>query len=242
MKPNRVSEIITLLAILFMAAPVRADLVSGASTRLLFGGPESAGIARSPYTVALSNAGLVRDQVPFTITLTSAGSDYELTAVHWNDHMLPGVWRVIRPAPSEFRRPTHAVNFARRMNSQERRFILPDRSAGSTTGVGTSKMYAALFAADAPKLGALRRLGNGELINLRADLAHSGPGNDAVAQINAMVIRAGAEIQEFDPTRYPMGYGQGPIITPYLNTPTPSAFLLGAIGLGLVGWVRRKFT
>ena len=128
------------------------------------------------------------------------------------------------------------------MNSQERRFNLAGRSAGSTTGVGTSKMYAALFAADAPKLGALRRLGNGELINLRPDLAHSGPGNDAVAQINAMVIRAGAEIQELDPTRYPMGYGQGPIITPYPNTPTPSAFLLGAIGLGLVGWVRRKFT
>ena len=241
MKPNRVSEIITLLAILFMAAPVRADLASEDAPPLIFSGIKSASNTRSPYTAALSNAGLVRDQLPFTSTLTSADSDYELTAVHWNDHRLPGVWRVIQPTPSKSQRPRRAVNLVRGMNIQELRYALPDRSAGSTAGVGTSKIYTALFAANVPKIGRLRRLGNSELINLRPDLARRGPGNDAVAQINAMVIRAGAEIQELDPTRHPLAQWQGPTINPYPQTPTPSAFLLGAIGLGLVGWVRRKF-
>ena len=245
MKPRRVAQFITFLAILCVSATVQADLTPQTSPRPVFYGPESAGNPSLPYTVVFSNAGLAGGQVPFTITITSPVRDYVLTAVYWNDHVFPGVWKAVNQKVGDLQESARTVNLTQRMNIQERRFNLPDRSAGSTTGVGTSKMYAALFAADAPKLGALRRLGNSELINLRPDLAHNGPANDAVAQINAMVIRAGAEIQEHDPERLAAdnpGLYRPPYPYPHTTTPTPSAFLLGAIGLGLVGWVRRKFT
>lgn len=243
MKPRRVAQFITSLAILCVSATVRADLTPQTPPRPVFYGPESAGNPSLPYNVVFSNAGLAGGRVPFMITITSPARDYILTAVYWNDHVFPGIWKAVNQKAGDLREPAHAVNLAQGMNIQERRFNLPDRSAVSTAVVGTSKMYAALFTADAQTPEPFRRLGNSELINLTPDLARSGPGAGVIAQMNALVIRVGAQLQVLDPHRYPMAQWQGPTVNPYPypNTPTPSAFLLGAIGLGLVGWVRRKF-
>ena len=243
MKPRRVAQFITFLAILCVSATVWADLTPQALPRPIFYGPESAGNSSFLYTVVRSNAELAGGQVPFTITITSAARDYALTAVYWNDPVFPGLWKAVNQKAGDLREPARAVNLAQGMSIQEWRFNLPDHSAGSTTGIGTSKLYAALSAVDAQTPEPFRRLGNSELINLTPDLARKGPGNGVIAQMNALVIRVGAQLQELDPHRYPMAQWQGPSINPnpYPNTPTPSAFLLGAIGLGLVGWVKRKF-
>lgn len=245
MRPNRVFQIITFLAILCVSATVRADLTPQTLLRPVFHGPESAGNATSPYAAAISNAGLAGGIVPFTITITSPARDYVLTAVYWNDRVFPGVWQAVNQNAGALQEPARAVNLAQGMNIQERRFNLSDHSSGSTIGVRTGKMYAALTAADAQIPKPFRRLGNSELISLVPDLARSGPGASVIAQMNALVIRVGAEIQELDPRRYAMAEWQGHTINPYNSyprTPTPSAFLLGAIGLGLVGWVKRKFS
>lgn len=242
MKPRRVAQFITFLAILCVSATVRADLTPQTPPRPVFYGPESAGNPSLPYTVVFSDAGLAGGKVPFTITITSPARDCVLTAVYWNDHVFPGVWKAVNQNADDLQEPARVVNLAQGMNIQERRFSLPDHSAVSTTGVGASTMYATLSAAAAQTPEPFRRLGNSELINIAPDFARSRPGNDVIAQMNALVIRVGAELQELDPHRYPTAQ-QGPTINPYPypNTPTPSAFLLGAIGLGLVGWVRRKF-
>ncbi len=243
MEPRRVAQFITCLAVLCVSATVRADLTPQTLPRPIFYGPESVGNPSLPYTVLFSNAGLAGGQVPFTITITSPARDYVLAAVYWNDRVFPGVWEAVNQNAGDLQEPARAVNLAQGVSIQERPFDLPDHSAGSTTGVGTSRMYAALSATAAQTPEPFRRLGNSELISLTPDLPRSGPGAGVIAQMNALVIRVGAELQALDPHRYPMAQ-QGPAINPYPypNTPTPSAFLLGAIGLGLVGWVKRKFS
>jgi len=248
MTPRRVAQFITFLALLCVTAVVQADLTPSALPRPVFYGPESAGNANSPYTLVFSSAGLAGGQVPFTITITSPAGDYVLTAVYWNDRVFPGVWQAVNQKADDLKGPEHAVNLTQGMTIQERRFNLPDRSAGSTTGVGTGTMYAALSAADVQPPEPFRRLGNSELISLSPDLPRNGRGKNVAAQMDALVIRDGAELGVHDPERYPMAQWQGPTIDPdlypytYPNTPTPGAFLLGAIGLGLVGWVKRKFS
>ena len=202
MKPRRVAQFITFLATLCASGTLRADPVPETFPRLIFSSLETAGSPSLRYTIEVSHAGRAGDQVPCTIT--SPARDYVLTAVYWNDPVFPGVWKAVNHNAGDLLEPARAVNLAPRTNIQKRGFTFPDHSPVSTTGVETSRMYAALSAAAAQTPEPFRRLGNSELINIAPDLARSGPGNGVIGQMNALVIRVGAEIRVVDPQRYPM--------------------------------------
>ncbi len=216
-KLRRVAQFITFPATLCVSGTLWADLVPETFPRLIFSSLETAGSPNLRYTIEVSNAGLAGGQVPFTIT--SPARDYVLTAVYWNDRVFPGVWKAVNQNAGDLLEPARAVNLAPRTNIQKQRFTLPDHSAVSTTGVGTSRMYAALSAAAAQTPEPFRRLGNSELINIAPDLARSGPGNDVIAEMNALVICVGAEIRVLDPQRYPMA--RGPPSPPAPTRPPP---------------------
>lgn len=234
MKLRRAAQIMSLAVVLSFSATGRADIISQTFEMVIFENADGANTTGLLYTVEVTNAEvdamgiptgdpLDPNQVRFRIANESMLWDSVLTAIYWHDGVLLGSQLVVLPSDGS------TVNFEQD-NTDVSPAVLP---GGQTIGFVTTQMDGAVFGIDAGNPGPKWGLGNGEHVDVIFNLINGNTFFDALADMNSREILVGAHIQALGTEEEDFSIGSATI-------PAPGALLLGALGLGLVGWVRRR--
>jgi len=90
-----------------------------------------------------------------------------------------------------------------------------------------------VYQADADPPPSQNGVSPGESLGVLFDLLDGKTYSDVIAGMNSLEIIAGVKAQ---------GFGEDDYSESFITIPAPGAILLGSIGVGLVGWLRRRRT
>jgi len=185
------------------------------------------------YTVTVSDYDVDDGYVRFTIRNESTAFDSVLTAVYFQDGVLLGIDEVENPNGGDL-----TVLFEPDADHEHGGVSPAVLPGGQNIGFETEEMDGALWAADAENPGTYYGLSNGEYVDVIFSLLPGGTVAQVIQQMGndlngngILDIRVGAHIQRLGAD----GEDSGSVVT----VPAPGAAVLGVIGLGLVGRVRR---
>ena len=231
MKSKLAARILAFAVVLSFSATGRADIISQTFEMVIFENADSVDTAGLLYTVEVTNQlidgseGLPANQVRFRIENASTAFNSFLTAVYWDDGALLGIQTVENP---------EGVFFEEDLDVPAGGISPADLPGGNTIGFSTTQMDGALFGIDAENPGPMWGISNGEHVDVIFDLINGHTFIDALNDMISREILVGAHIQALGTEEEDFSIGTATI-------PAPGAFLLGALGLGLVGWVKRRF-
>ena len=204
------------VAALSISSMARAEMVSQTFDLVIFNNATYAGLPGLSYTVQVSGE-VGGNQVTFRITNTSTIMDSVVTGIYFADGTLLGIASVMNGPGVEFLDASQAM-------------VSPvDLPGGNTIGFETTAGFALDASDPSPTLG----LSNGEYVDIVFDLKGGGDINTVIAQLSDFsTLRVGIFIQQLGWD----GEDSGSAVT----VPAPPALVLCALGLGMVGCLRRR--
>ena len=175
-------------------------------------------VSGADFFVDVSDPG--GNQVLFTFRNQSALTSSSITAIYFDNGDLLGIAEIFDSDPG-----VAFSQFAKPANLPGGNNITPEFE--TTTG----------FSADSDPATQPNGVNPGETVGISFNLHSGGTYNTVVAELISGAIRIGIHVQGLPP--------EDKESDSFVNTPpipAPGAIFLGGIGLGLVGWLRRRKT
>ena len=217
MSSRRLAMIVAVVAALSNSSMARAEM-SHTFNLQIFNNATYAGLPGLSYTVQVSGD-VKTNRVTFRITNTSTVMDSVVTGVYFDDGTLLGIAKVINGPGVEF------------LDASMTNVSPPDLPGGNKIGFETHAGFALDANNPSPKFG----LGNGEYVDIIFELIDGQTINDTLAAMGDIShLRVGIHIQQLG---LDGEYSASAVTT---VVPVPPALALGALGLGMVGFLRRR--